>query len=513
MDQSVSVKSGRLQALAVVGLMTAIRLAIGATIPLADGEAYYSVWGRFPSLSYYDHPPLLAWLLSAMERESVSPFALRLVPILCAAWFGWLIYRLGERLFSPRAGLIALSVVTVIPAFFVNSLVVNPEGPLAPLWVLALLLLWSMRDGDEPWRPVALGGVVGLAFLAKFTGVLLIPVIVLWLSLTPTTRRWWSRPSLMLGAVTALVVVFPVLWWNSANGWPSLQLHFVERGAPLSLQSLAHLAPKVLASQLLAYHPLVVPLLLAAAVFSIRSARADDRCRLLALAGVPTLAFLLLAMVRVRDAELQWTMVAWLPLAVAAGGWLDQYLAGHAMPRPLLWHARATVVLSALAFTLGYVHVKTPLLQQLVPEAAAYDPNGDVANELYGWDQISAAIREESRDLGGRAVVASCQFAFCAQLMRQLDDQPRVYCPSERRTEFDFLDRRDPPDRAPVIYLDSDHYHADPLELMPRRSCRPLRTLTVGRGGPVARHYRLFACTPADTLRAGLERADAQRVR
>ncbi|MFT3836864.1 MAG: glycosyltransferase family 39 protein [Myxococcaceae bacterium] len=501
-NQSTSVGSGRTQALAVIALMTAIRLVIAATTPLTDSESYYAIWGRFPSWSYYDHPPLLAWLLSLVQREAVTPLALRLVPILCAAWFGWLVYRLGERMFSPRAGLIALSIVTVIPAFFVNSIAVSPAGPLAPLWVLALLQLWSMRDGVQPWRPALLGAVVGLAFLAEFTGLLLVPVIVLWLSATPVTRRWWSRPSLMWGAVIALLVAMPVLWWNAEHGWPSLELRFVERLAPLTADSLRTLGPSVLLKQIAAYHPLVVPVLIAAAVFAVKAARTDDRCRLLALASVPVLLFLLALMMRVRDAGPQTTLVAWVPLAGAAAGWLDARLASQPAPSPLLWHARVTVALSAIAFTIGFVHLKTPLLQQLLPDAAAQQADADVSNELYGWEEIAPAIREDAADLGDGAVVASCQHALCAQLMRRLNDSPRVFCPSANKSEFDFLDRRDPPEQAAVIYVDNDQHRSDPLTLMPRRSCRPLRTISVGRGGPVTRHYRLIACTPAETLRA-----------
>src|SRR5262249_47943334 len=99
----------------LIGAATAFRLLIISTTQVADGEAYYYVWSRFPSWSYYDHPPLVAWMAWLTTRFSHSSLALRIGPVLCAALFGVLLYRLGEKLFSPRAGFIAVLIITAMP--------------------------------------------------------------------------------------------------------------------------------------------------------------------------------------------------------------------------------------------------------------------------------------------------------------------------------------------------------------------------------------------------------------
>src|SRR5438128_6431185 len=38
--------------------------AAGST-GLVNDEAYYRIWSLAPSLSYYDHPPMIAWLIAA----------------------------------------------------------------------------------------------------------------------------------------------------------------------------------------------------------------------------------------------------------------------------------------------------------------------------------------------------------------------------------------------------------------------------------------------------------------
>ena len=49
----------------LLGLLLLARLALAATFPLANDEAYYWDWARAPALSYLDHPPgvsAVAWL-------------------------------------------------------------------------------------------------------------------------------------------------------------------------------------------------------------------------------------------------------------------------------------------------------------------------------------------------------------------------------------------------------------------------------------------------------------------
>ena len=466
-----------------------------ATTDIANGEAYYAMWGRFPAWSYYDHPPLVAWITWVVTRVSSSPFALHVGPLVCATVFAMLVYRLAERLFSARAGFFALALVALLPAYFVTAIVINPESPLAPLWMLAVLLLDGMRERDEAWRPLAAGAVMGLAFLAKYTGVLLVPLALVYLAATPSCRRWLRRPSLYAGAAVALAVASPVVVWNLVHHWPSLTLHFVERTAPADAATLVENLLFLVLGQLGEYHPLLFPALMAAMVLSVRRARTDERFRFLAWMSVPVLVFLAVALMRVRDPEPHWTMVGFMPCIVAAAGWLDEAWAKGTAPKWLRPYGLASGALTVVVVTLGYVHTLSPALLHLVP-AHLYDPNHDATTELQGWDRVDAALHESAELLGPDAVIASCQYALCAQILRQVDDRPAVYCPSARRTEFDFLGRHTPPARAPVLYVNDDHYPDAPGELLPGRRCDLARDVPVERAGRVVRHYRLYACSP-----------------
>jgi hypothetical protein len=295
-----------------------------------------------------------------------------------------------------------------------------------------------------------------------------------------------------------------VVIWNYQYGWPSLTLHFVEREASSDLGTLAHNALQVLLGQFAGYQPLIFPALIAALFLALRRSGKDDRYRFLAFASWPVLLFLFVSMVRVRDAESHWTMVGFMPLAVAAGGWLDEVL--DRAPSLLKWYLRLTVAISAVATVGAYIYSQTPALRRYIP-GDAYEANKDVFNEMVGWEQIGAAVEESAALLGSETVVASDQYALCAHIMTQLNDQPRVYCPTARRTEFDFLERRDPPPRVPVIYVTNDHYDDEPAQRLPERDCHPMQTVSVVRGGAVLQNYHLYACPPVGSREPLVQRA------
>ena len=48
-------------------------LSIGGgllNLPFTGDEAYFLVWGQKPALGYYDHPPMVGWMLALLARVS-----------------------------------------------------------------------------------------------------------------------------------------------------------------------------------------------------------------------------------------------------------------------------------------------------------------------------------------------------------------------------------------------------------------------------------------------------------
>jgi hypothetical protein len=301
------------------------------------------------------------------------------------------------------------------------------------------------------------------------------------------------RPSLYLAGPVALLFALPVLIWNQQRGWPSLMLHFVERTGPTDPATFAVNVWYAVGDQFGPFHPLIFPALLIVLALCIRRAPRDDRFRFLSLASWPVLVFFLLMMARVRDPESHWTMVGYIPLVVAAGGLLDER--SGRLPSWLRYYVAACVALTVVAVVGFYSYAQNPGLRLLMP-AGGYDADKDFYNEMPGWTELRGVVAETAPTLGPGTLVAGSQYALCAHILTALDDRPNVYCPAHRRTEFDFIGRRDPPSSAPVLYIQDDHYHEPPEALLPDRECSPIRTLPVVRDGVTMQNYHFWACRP-----------------
>ena len=192
-------------------------------------------------------------------------------------------------------------------------------------------------------------------------------------------RRWFRRPSLYAGGALALLLALPVILWNFERGWPSLRLHFVERagvGVPVAGENTVnHLVEvastpgtsalqsvlRVLVGQLMSYSPLLAPLLVVGLVRVLRGAWSDvasplraarrthdDRNLFLVSFSWPILLVLLGAMLKLKDAEQHWTMVAFIPALIAAGHYADvAWSRGAKRASPCFFISRARASSSA----------------------------------------------------------------------------------------------------------------------------------------------------------------------
>lgn len=493
---STSEARWRARSLAVIGVLIVLRLFGAAATSLTDTEGYYASWSSFPSWSYYDHPPMVAWSGWLVRLFSDAPWAMRLPAIASASLTSVLVFELAARLFSPRAAFVAVALHVGLPAFFFTALLLNPESTLAPCWMLALLVLDDLRRGPavsriERLRPLLLGALIGLAFLSKYSAILLVPVSLLVLATSRTGRAWLRQPVFYAAGVVALAVVAPVVIWNATRGWPSLSLHLSERVAPVEPAAWWSHVRSIAIAQVLLFHPLALPLLGTAAVLTTWRARSDERYRFLALTSLPVLAFFAFLLARVPDAEPHWTMVGMLPLLVAAGAVLDELLERAprvSLPALAVWGLSTSVLVAAT-----FVHAGTDALERHLP-ASLYDVHHDGMHETLDWPRVREAIRSEASALGPGAVVAGGHNVLCGHLLYELRDEPRVYCASLRRTALDFVGRREIPAGAPVLFVEASRHSERHEDALPDRTCALARTVDVPRGGQVVASYALWSC-------------------
>jgi hypothetical protein len=196
-------------------------------------------------------------------------------------------------------------------------------------------------------------------------------------------------------------------------------------------------------------------------------------------------------MVRAGDSEPHWTLVGYTPLAVVAGGLLDE---GVGRLRRLAEVAfRAALLLSAAVVILYAANLRSPALMMALP---SYNPDADPYTETLGWDRVARAVGAHASSLGAGTVAAGAHNVLCGHLQAAIDDTPPVYCASARRTEYDFVRRRSPPPSAPVVFVDSDRYPGAPESALPGHRCARVEDVEVARAGRLVARYRIHECLP-----------------
>lgn len=201
-------------------LILALKLVLGAWLPLTPDEAYYWVWSQHPQLSYYDHPPMVAWLM----------WLGHLLPVWATRWPGILLAHAGlyfwlkvfSPFLSPRLQILWLILISLMPLTGPGSLIVTPDLPLMFSWGLSLWAFQKMlKSGGDVTSALRLGAALGLGILSKYHIALIGPVLLAWWFCEKPSFRW--RRWLPWTLLAMVVVATPVWLWNWQNDWASIR--------------------------------------------------------------------------------------------------------------------------------------------------------------------------------------------------------------------------------------------------------------------------------------------------
>jgi hypothetical protein len=203
--------------------LVALRLVAAAWTPLTFDEAYYWMWSKHLAGGYYDHPPMVAYVirLGAMIGGDTE-LGVRLVSILLGLPMSFAVYRTAAILFGgQRVAATATILLNVTLMAAVGTLIVTPDAPLLVASSFVLFFLAKVLEtGRGAWW-LGVGAAVGAALLSKYTALFFGPAILIWLVSVPKLRRWLVSPWPYLGGLLALAIFSPVILWNADHHWVS----------------------------------------------------------------------------------------------------------------------------------------------------------------------------------------------------------------------------------------------------------------------------------------------------
>ena len=299
--------------MAAAALVLAFKLWLSAALPLTGDEAYFAYWGAIPDYGFYDHPPMVGWLLFLLLKLSSAEWVLRLPATLLPLVVSAGIYFVLRRADDVRAGLAALGFL-LLPVNVVNVFITT-DTPLAFFSFASAFAYWQgIRRHSLAWHAAA-GAFLGFAFLSKYFAVLLGLAYVAYVALSPRRERDWR--SLAVVAVCALPFAAVNAGWNYEHCWANLMFNLYNRntGAGLSWKT-----PLLFAACVLYVLSPVALWQLARRRPAVAAALADPGTRFFfVMFAFPFAFFALLSAVKVIG--LHWVF-SFVPFFFVAAGWL-----------------------------------------------------------------------------------------------------------------------------------------------------------------------------------------------
>lgn len=214
----------------VLLLLFCLRIGFIWQMGLMPQDAYYHYYAEHLSLSYFDHPPAIAYLLRTFSTIfGKREFALKLADTVTALFTAFLFYRLASCFLSRRRAGIAVLLFFSTLMFSFLSLVSTPDVPLMLFWTITLIWLYRAIFFDEKAAWIWSGIFMGLAFDSKYTAVFLFIGLLLFLLLCKRYRSILFTYRMVLVCFFFLVASLPVIIWNVANRFISFRFQLAER--------------------------------------------------------------------------------------------------------------------------------------------------------------------------------------------------------------------------------------------------------------------------------------------
>lgn len=216
---------------------------------LTNDEAYYFLYAQHPALGYYDHPPMVAWLVYLSNLLFDGNLSVRFTTIILqflTLLFVWKLMpaKANDDVRTRRFFIIAAS----MPMLNAYGFITTPDVPLLFFTSLFLLSYQQFLKKETPfwlfWLTISMTGLV----YSKYQAALVIGLVVLSNLRLLLNYRFW------IAGILALALLFPHFSWQWQHDFPSFKYHLINRSSAFEWKYLFEYLP----NQIAVFNPLTL---------------------------------------------------------------------------------------------------------------------------------------------------------------------------------------------------------------------------------------------------------------
>jgi hypothetical protein len=211
----------------------AVKLTLAFLLPITSDEAYYHLWGLYPDINYYDHPPVIGWLLALFGLLGNHIFISRLISILSGLLVALGIYCIVRYVLQApqKAKLICLAFIAA--PLHMLSILITTDAPLFLFTALSGFTFICAVQRQSDLLVLLSGAFLGLAILSKyFAGLLLIAVCAYLIIERP--RHWFKYGLIWIAGAVPFVALH--IYGNYQSCWTNVLFNVVNRNKSVSWQ-------------------------------------------------------------------------------------------------------------------------------------------------------------------------------------------------------------------------------------------------------------------------------------
>jgi len=410
-----------------------VRLLINSHLELSPDEAFYWYWSKHLDLSYVDHPPMVAYVMSIFTAiGGNTEFFVRLGGFILSMLSLFIIFYTSRTLF-PANKIIAwelLLIFNLTLLFSAGCIVQTPDEPMLFFWAAAVFLGSLIITQGSPKYWYIWGIFVGLGLLSKYTMIFIVPCMFLFLLISTEHRFWLKKKEPYIALLIAFVIFSPVLYWNWQHEWVTF-LYQLHQGFEPKRRDIVQIVLKLL-EYTGGQAGVITPLLFIAFVIyafkgtlvSFREHRKEYLY--LSLLSLPILLFFGLSTALGKVAEANWPAPAYIAGGILMVHVFHEYFINKKGHRTLVGSG---IVFALLINIIIHIHFLAPFLP--------ISPKVDPLQQFNGWRALGANINKYIEEnphkagyfiLGNRGTTVAEAVFYTQNRFIGIDfDQPQRY--------------------------------------------------------------------------------------
>lgn len=474
----------------VIAMVTAIimlRLLFIFLMGPMPQDAYYFFYSQHPALSYFDHPPMIAYILRFFTTIfGRNVIALKLADSSVTIITIVLFYQLSQCFLGVKSS--GKAVLLLLSTFMVTilSLVSTPDTPLLLCWVLSLYLLYQAIFRNKNCYWIWAGIAMGLAFDSKYTGIFLPAGLVLFLLFSNTYRHKLISREFWIAALLFLVILLPVFIWNFDHDFASFKFQSISR---MSAASGMHFELKYFFGLLGHQSFIIIPFLLITILYFVFRILKKYRFNFFQLPSEKL--FLLCFFLPLMGSFTLLSFFYWIKLNWLMPGYLTGIiLVSIYMPKKWVSYQVMLSLFLHVVFAIEILFYPVPIQSD---------------DTWYGWEELGKQVTQLKKTYPDTFVFSADGYKTSAEL--NLMTSGFTYSQNiigENALQFDYVNANLQTLKGKnALYIDSaPHFTNENKEALPTdlllhyfRSVQELKPIIIRRNGQAVRKFLVYYCS------------------